>query len=217
MTSDFVDPYIDPRTGILANRLGARTWDGLRQAEGEMVGVRMLQLFANPPTIREGSLGELRAIHRLLFQDIYAWAGHIRTVEIRKNTEGSEFFLPSPNIEMGMEWSRGELARDHMLKGMALPVFAERLAYHYDNYNFVHPFREGNGRTQRVMWTFLCHAASYDLDWRQVSGEENDEASRLAAEDRDYSALIAMFDRISRPCDPAEPFNGDFLPTGHLA
>ena len=133
-----------------------------------------------------------------------------------KNIKGSEFFLPSTNIEMGLAWSQGELKRDHMLKDMDLTTFAERLAYHYDNYNFVHPFREGNGRTQRVMWTLLSHAAGYDLDWRQVSGNENDEASRLAAENRDYSALTSIFMRIARPCDSDQPFNMEFIPAGHL-
>ena len=216
MPSDFVDPYIDPKTGILANIPGARTWDALKQAEGELVGTRLLQLFADPPLICNGSLDELKIIHHRLFQDVYAWAGLIRTVEIRKNIEDSEFFLPSTNIAMGVTWSQSELKHDHMLKGMDLATFAERLAYHYDNYNFVHPFREGNGRTQRVMWTMLCHSAGYDLDWRQVSGDENDNASRIAAEDRDYSALISIFMRIAHPCDPSRPFNMDFVPAEHL-
>lgn len=51
MPADFVDPYIDSKTGILANIPGARTWDELRQAEGELVGTRMLQLFADPPMV----------------------------------------------------------------------------------------------------------------------------------------------------------------------
>lgn len=176
----------------------------------------MLQLFSNPPKVCDGNLDELRLLHHLLFQDVYAWAGHIRTVEIRKNIEGSDFFLPSTNIEMGIAWSQGELERDHMLQGMGKAMFVERLAYHYDNYNFVHPFREGNGRTQRAMWTLLCHAAGYDLDWRRVSGEENDNASRLAAEGRDYSALVSMFAWIVRPCNPSEPFNKDLISKGHL-
>lgn len=216
MLPDFIDPYIDQSTGILANIPGARTWDELKQAEGELVGARLLQLFADPPTICDGSLDELKIIHHLLFQDVYTWAGQIRTVEIRKNIEGSEFFLPSTNIGIGIAWSQSELKSDHMLKGLNRSNFAERLAYHYDNYNFVHPFREGNGRTQRVLWTMLCHSAGYDLDWRRVSGDENDNASRMAAEDRDYSALISIFTRIAHPCDPQRPFNINLIQTGHL-
>lgn len=90
------------------------------------------------------------------------------------------------------------------------------MAYHYDNYNFVHPFREGNGRTQRLLWTLICHHAGYDLDWRDVTGAENDEASRLAAEDRDMGALVSIFARIAAPCDPLVPINAGLVQAGHL-
>ena len=94
--------------------------------------------------------------------------------------------------------------------------FAERLAYHYDNYNFVHPFREGNGRTQRLFWTYICHDAGYDLDWRLVSVEKNDEASRLAAEQQDYSLLTVMFSRILSPVASTEPINRSMVGSSHL-
>ena len=103
-----------------------------------------------------------------------------------------------------------------MLRELNGEKFAELLAYHFDNYNFVHPFREGNGRTQRLFWTFLCHDAGYDLDWRKVSGEENDEASRLAAEDRDYAGLIRIFRRIAKPCDSRAPIFSEDAGGSHL-
>lgn len=216
MPAEFVDPYIDPETGILANLVGATTYDELSRAEGEFVALRIGELITNADMHPTGTLQDFCTIHHVLFQDIYPWAGSIRTVEIRKNAEGAEFFLPSTNIAMGMEWSRSELAKDSFLQGMSKPEFTERLAYHYDNYNFVHPFREGNGRTQRMFWTLLCHDAGYDLDWRMASGEENDEASRRAAEDRDYAALIEMFGRIASPCDPSIPLNKELVVGGHL-
>lgn len=211
MLSEFVDPYIDQASGILKNLVGATTYDELRNAEGELVSSRMSAFIEKLPFKVSGTLDDFCAIHRYLFQDIYSWAGEIRTVEIRKAAEQSEFFLPSANIPMGIAWAQGELRKDGMLRSMDPRKFAERLSYHYDNYNFVHPFREGNGRTQRLFWTILCHDAGYDLDWRSVSGEENDEASRLAAEERDFSKLIAIFRRISAPCDPKKPLNSDLL------
>ena len=74
-----------------------------------------------------GTLEDFRSIHRVLFQDIYAWAGQVRTVEIRKNVDGAEFFLPSASIPMGMEWSRSELLGDNMLKGLGLLSFPNAL------------------------------------------------------------------------------------------
>lgn len=211
MGDEFVDPYIDPVTGILRNKIGATTYDELRNAEGELAGVRMGELLERLPLRPSGTLDDMRTIHRILFQDIYDWAGEIRKVEIRKSREGSEFFLPSANIAMGIAWAHEELKKDNMLFELGKDAFVERISYHYDNYNFVHPFREGNGRTQRLMWTLLCHDAGYDLLWRDVTGEENDEASRLAAEDRDFEPLMAMFARIAMPCDPRRPINKELM------
>lgn len=216
MPAKFVDPYLDQETGVLKNLVGAKTYDDLRNAEGELVSSRTSEFIEKLPLAVTGSLEDFCSIHRYLFQDIYDWAGEVRTVEIRKAAEGSEFFLPSSAIPMGMMWAQEELSKDGMLKGMKKQQFVERLAYHYDNYNFVHPFREGNGRTQRLFWTIVCHNAGYDLDWRKVSGEENDEASRLAAEDRDFSKLEDIFLRISLPCNPKIPLNKELGGMIHL-
>ncbi|WP_058234777.1 hypothetical protein [Devriesea agamarum] len=71
---DFVDPYLDPQTGLLRNKVGAQTNAALDDAEGDLSHARLIQLMDHPvkPT---GGLGELRAIHRYLFQDVYDWAG----------------------------------------------------------------------------------------------------------------------------------------------
>lgn len=216
MPDSFIDPYIDPETGILRNLVGATTYDELANAEGEFASARTGELFERIPNVMSGSLEDFCLIHRMLFQDIFDWAGEVRTVEIRKNVDGAEFFLPSANIAMGIEWSRAELAKDKMLRNLGVDAFCERLAYHYDNFNFVHPFREGNGRTQRIFWTIIGHAAGYDLDWRRATGVENDEASRLAAEERDYSKLVQMFRRIAIPCDASQPLSSMLVVASHL-
>lgn len=216
MQSDFIDPYIDAETGVLRNLVGATTYDELRNAEGELAASRMGELLEAIDCPMKGSLEDFQLIHRRLFGDIYDWAGEIRTVEIRKNADGAEYFLPSTNIPMGMTWAQEELQKDGMLKDMSIETFIKRLAYHYDNYNFIHPFREGNGRTQRLFWSLFCHDAGYDLNWLLVTGAENDEASRLAAEGRDYSALEAMFGKIVVPCHSNEPISKSLLSPIHL-
>ena len=65
--------------------------------------------------------------------------------------------------------------------------------------NYLHPFREGNGRTQRIFWTQIAGRAGYQLDWRKTTGMVNDKASRNAMEGRDFSGLRAMFDTIVKP------------------
>ena len=211
MAHDFVDPYLDADASILRNLVGATNYDELLNAEGELVALRTNEFLEKLPLRPSGSMDDFLFIHRFLFQDIYDWAGMPRTVEIRKSQEGSEYFLPSPNIAMGFAWAQDELRKDNWLRDLPKAEFTQRLAYHFDNYNFIHPFREGNGRTQRLFWTLLCHEAGYDLDWCQVTGEENDEASRAAAEDMDLSGLVTIFTRIATPADPNTPLNGDML------
>lgn len=93
-STEFVDPYLDPETGLLRNLVGAREHATLVAAEGALVFARAIQVLDKPPR-PTGDLTELRAIHRFLFQDLFDWAGQIRTVDIRKKAENSEFFLPS--------------------------------------------------------------------------------------------------------------------------
>lgn len=145
----------------------------------------------------------MKAIHRHLFQDVYAWAGELRTVDIRKNVEGAEFFLPVSMIERATGFAAEELRADDMLRGMGRHTLVERLAYHYDQFNYVHPFREGNGRAQRVFWNRTARDAGWQLDWRLVPGATNDAACRAASERRDFGPLRAMFDRIVTAATPA--------------
>lgn len=216
MSNEFIDPYIDPDTGILRNLIGATTSASFTTAESELVSIRFNEMLGQVTWHITGSLDDLKRIHRYLFQDVFPWAGNTRTVEIRKNVEGSAFFLPSANIVMGTTWAQQQLQQDNMLRGLSQQRFVERLAYHYDNYNFIHPFREGNGRTQRVMWTFIAHEAGYDLRWQQVSGTENDAASRIAAEESNLSPLIKMFGKIVKPCDPSAPIVSQDAGASHL-
>ena len=128
---DFVDPYLDPATGILKNLVGAATQAELDAVEGDLVPIRALRLAAEPPK-PTGDLAELRAIHRFLFSPIYGWAGELRTVDIRKNVEGAGYFVPVSVIERAAGFAAPELRADDYLRGMDRATFIVRLAHHYD-------------------------------------------------------------------------------------
>lgn len=83
-----------------------------------------------------------RAIHRHLFQDIYDCAGKLRTVEIFK--DGYQF---RRCIEMGMSDVHRRLAKADFLKGLSRKDFALAAGNIIGDVDYVHPFREGNGRT----------------------------------------------------------------------
>lgn len=200
--SEFFDPYTDPQTGILRNRIGARTQAALDCAEADLSVHRLVELVERYPVRPSGDFAELRSIHRHLFQDLYEWAGRSRTVDIRK--PGGEPFLPASRIEVGTAYVFDELRRENHLRGLSRPKFVERLAHHYDALNYAHPFREGNGRAQRVFWSRVARDAGWQLDWRLVSRERNNEASRAAMESSDLRPLREMFDSITTATRPGD-------------
>lgn len=194
---EFVDPYLDPVTGLLRNNVGATTRDVLDAREAELTAFAGIELAAHPVKVT-GDLRQLQAIHKRLFQDVYPWAGELRTVDMRKGTDpAAEFFLPVSRLQSGAGFAFAELADDNRLRGLNRESFVDRLAHHYDQVNYLHPFREGNGRTQRVFWTQVAADAGYELDWRKTTGRENDQASRDAMERQDLRGLRAMFDTIA--------------------
>lgn len=190
-----VDPYFDESTGTLRNLLNASSAEELAELEAQIAFANELELSALSIS-RTNDLEELLSIHRQIFKGIYDWAGQLRTVDIRK-PDDSSFFLPVSKIREASLFVFNELHNERLLAGLTIDEFIPRIAHHYDQLNYIHPFREGNGRTQRIFWSRVALDAGYFIDWSAVSGEENDRASRLAAEDTDTSALVAMFSKIT--------------------
>lgn len=172
------DPYLDPDTGILLNLVGARTRDALSEAEATLTRARNYELISDPvePT---GDLHQLQEIHRRLFQDVFAWAGQLRTVEIRKSED--YFMSPSRFSTAGAEVFV-VLGAENLLANLSTDDFVERLAFHFNELNYFHAFREGNGRTQRFFWHQIAKQTGHPLDWRAVDSAANIHASRAAME-----------------------------------
>lgn len=200
-STDFVDPYLDPDTGLLKNKVGAKTKEELELAEADLSFARLIQLMDSPPD-PTGDLVEFCAIHRWLFQDVYPWAGEVRVVDIRKTEDGSHCFMPVALIARGAANAAEELAQENALRGLDRTTFINRLAHHYDQFNYIHPFRDGNGRTQRVFWNRVSRDAGWQLNWHVVRGEINDSACRAATEDGNLGPLQEMFDLIVSPLTP---------------
>ena len=89
-----VDPYLDPASGVLRNRLGITDANELAHAEAHVAASRELQLYVDRPTLGRYDLPHLQAIHRHLFSEVYDWAGEIRTINITKVTS----FAPHQHI-----------------------------------------------------------------------------------------------------------------------
>lgn len=107
-------------------------------------------------------------LHRQLFQDIYDFAGKVRTVNISKPDSPVPFcycdFIPAEANRIFIE-----LKNDKYLVGLDQPEFVEKLAYFASELNALHPFREGNGRTTRLFLDLLCNHAGYLIDFNFAS------------------------------------------------
>ena len=166
------DPYTDPVTGVLLNKLGLGTAAKLEAAEREITHAALILLRESP--VHPGyDLPHLCAIHRRIFGDIYDWAGQIRTVRIAK---GSLFCLPQ-HIETSAAETFRALRSENFLRGLDREAFVARLAHYLGEVNAVHPFREGNGRTQRAFLEQLAREAGYTLAWQHLDAARNTEAS----------------------------------------
>jgi cell filamentation protein len=177
------DPYVYPGTTILRNKLGIRDAATLDALERRMVAQRM----AEGVPAGEFDLAHLQAIHRHLFQDIYDWAGKIRTVELHK---GTQQFMFRQYLQRGMADIHERLVKADYLRGMTPAAFATNAGTIIGDINYVHPFREGNGRTQLLYLEQLAWVAGHHLDSRNFDRDAWIEASR-SAHNADYASMAA--------------------------
>lgn len=179
-----MDPYVYPGTNVLKNLRDVRDPEVFSRFEMDMATRRLTGLARK---LMPGGFdaAHLQAIHRYIFQDVFNWAGQFRTVNIGKS--GTLFAL-CEHILFCLDQTLGELQRESFLAGAGLDQFARRAAYYLGEINAVHPFREGNGRTQREFIRQLAVRNDLSVDWSHISQEQMIEASRRSFR-RDNSGL----------------------------
>jgi cell filamentation protein len=158
--------YLDPTTGILANLVHASTIAELVSAEHDLVIVRHIQLSEHPVP-GDFDLDHLKAIHRHLFGDVYPFAGQLRTVDIFKAGSTSRF-APARTLAAAAAHVFVHIQEDDYLCGLDRDEFVDGISRHFTAINWLHPFREGNGRTQRLFLQYLAKHAGYQLDWSRI-------------------------------------------------
>jgi len=181
------DEYIDPISGVLKNLLGIRDQVSLEVNEADFVSVRSAQLSFSPPA-GIFDLQYLRRIHRHLFQDVYAWAGELRTVDISK---GNNRFAHHAFIVGASQPIFQQLRDESDLAGLDKEAFCLRAAYFLGELNALHPFREGNGRTQREFINLLARQNGYVFVWKKA-----DRSEFLEASIRSFTGDLAGLTRI---------------------
>lgn len=158
----YIDPdytYSDPKTGVLRNLGNINDVKLLSTFEGLKVAKRLEELNAKPIKIQDSS--SLFAIHKYLFQDVYKWAGEKRTVEISK--AGKQFF-PLGYFNTALVYIDNLISDYRKIENKDTARIAHQLANILDTLNELHPFREGNGRTQRELIRTLALEKGYNLN-----------------------------------------------------
>jgi cell filamentation protein len=194
---EFSDPYTYPGSSVLRNLLDLHDKDELLAAEYELTLYRRRELLEKP--IRgKFDLKRLQETHRRLFQDVYEWAGKIRTVEISKG--GSQFHARSL-INVAADSTFTWLQTTDLLSGKRVPdqAFIEQASDLLERVNYIHPFREGNGRTQRAFLDQIADLSGRSLAWRNVSQVDHLRASIEAFDQASSVPFHDVLSRVTRP------------------
>ena len=173
---DADDTYCYPGTDVLRNKAEITNAEDLDAYEGELSTLRSIEILENP-IAGQFDLIHLQRIHLALFQDVYNWAGKIRTVDISR---GNSRFANVRFIESAANDIFNKLARENWLKGLDAVALSKRLAHYLSEINALHPFREGNGRVQRIFISQLSQSAGYQLDYSDLEQEQIYRAMELA-------------------------------------
>ena len=145
------DVYCYPDSSVLKNRLDIHDKEQLLAAEVRLAAIRLYQL-QEQPVHGNFDLNHLCRIHGHIFQDLYPWAGKIRTVNIAK----TNMFCLVQHIQTYAHTIFPSYCMDCIRVKDNPERFIHVFTSHYADLNALHPFREGNGRSQREFARELC-------------------------------------------------------------
>lgn len=156
-----------PGTSVLVNKLNIREQKQLDENETLITSVKTLQIEMQSVTA-EPDFSYLKHLHFVLFNELYSWAGEIRTINISKMRT---VFCPADQIEETSKAIFERLQANHYFRGLPRNELVCELADLYDSINYLHPFREGNGRVQRLYFRQLARWIGHSLNFAEVDSD----------------------------------------------
>lgn len=180
-----------PGTTVLINHFDLHAQGELDAVEAALVTAKQTQ-WENEPQCETFDFEHYKVLHKYLFGELYDWAGEVRTINIAK--KGTQF-CPVAEIPRVSKAIFGRLAEKNFFRGLPREQFIEELVDFYQRTNELHPFREGNGRTQRAFLTQLAQRVGRELDFACVDKDELMIATIYAAQGMD-GLLKEQFEKI---------------------
>lgn len=177
------DPYCHAGSRVLLNKRGITSAIELEEFETAMVALRGRQ----PLPTGKADPAHYQAIHRHLFQDVYDWAGEYRSIRIAK---GQSMFCFPDHIVGQMDALFPRLHGAFFLPGGERSDFVNAAADFLAELNAIHPFREGNGRTQLTFLFLLGLRADHPLDMTRIRPD-----AMLAAMVASFEGELAALER----------------------
>lgn len=198
------DPYLYPGSQTLKNKLSLRDPEALERAQDERAAFAYAKLQNNLPQ-PPFTFDTLKDIHHRLFSSVYEWAGRPRTIGIQKadwadagaNTQFTTFASPAMIAPMAGVAFRA-IDNGRALMDLDRPAFVARAAEFLNDLNVIHPFREGNGRSQRILLSAIGEAAGHPIAF-DVATRERMVATSIAAGNGDLGGLTRL---IAEATDP---------------
>jgi cell filamentation protein len=191
------DPYLYPGTDVLRNVPGLRSAEQLAAFETAKTAQRIYEI-QRTPVVGTFDTRHLQTIRRRVFQDVFPWAGEFRTTMLGKAERLGQpptWFTPPHLLEHEAQRIFDSLHRLNLLRRIQPIEFARKAARLLAEINALHPFREGNGRTQRLFVDALANQAGHQLYFDVVSRERMVQAS-IEANRGAFGMMTRLFEEI---------------------
>lgn len=151
------DPACYQNTDVLKNKANLKEATLLEEFELAMFLIRSEEDW---PTGNYNAT-HYKELHHHLFQDVYDWAGEFRTIRIGK---GGNWFCYPEHIEDQINTLFADLVEQQWFQNLPKSEFVPKAAHFLAELNAIHPFREGNGRTQMAFMIMLSENAGFAFD-----------------------------------------------------
>ncbi|WP_375706011.1 BID domain-containing T4SS effector [Bartonella sp. AA2SXKL] len=200
--------FFYPNSITLKNKYGIKDYGKLKVQCAHDTTKAIIHLRQEAPPQKLTST-YLQYIHHTLFKNTFEWAGQTREKPFTFE-DGTVAYMPmmkkagisfasAKQIQEGLENLDKTLAETNSLKGLTRETFIEHVTEMLIQLNYTHPFREGNGRTQRMFFEKLGQVAGHTLDFSLVTEKRMNLASIASLKHKDKEEMKHLLEDISNP------------------